>query len=71
MPAFAMVSVGNAAAGVTVSVVAPLTAPSVALITDVPALTPVASPPDVIVATPVVAELHVTLPVIFFVLLSL
>ena len=59
------------AAAVTVSTVEPVTAPSVALIVLVPAATPVASPPAVIVATAVVADAHVTWLVRFCVLLSL
>jgi hypothetical protein len=58
-------------AAVTVSTVEPEIAPDVALMVDVPAEAPVAKPPAVIVATAGVAELHVTLPVRFCVLLSL
>jgi len=50
---------------VTVKTVVPLTAPNVALIVDVPVLTPVATPAALIVATAVVAELHVTVDVKF------
>jgi hypothetical protein len=57
-------------AAVTVSVVEPLTAPEAALIVLVPAATPMANPPVVIVATPVVAELQVTELVKFCVELS-
>jgi hypothetical protein len=58
-------------AGVTVSVVEPLTVPEVAFISELPVLTPLASPvPAPIVATAGVAELHVTLLVRFCVLLS-
>ena len=46
-------------AAVTVSVVEPLTLPDVALMVEVPVATAVASPPAVMVATLVVAELHV------------
>ncbi len=46
-------------AAVTVSVVVPLTLPDVALMVEVPVATAVASPPAVMVATLVVAELHV------------
>ena len=60
-----------AVVAVTVSTVVPLTAPSVALIVDVPALTPVATPAALIVATPVVSEPHVTLDVRFGVVPSL
>ena len=45
--------------------VEPLTAPETALIVLVPAATPVASPPDVIVATVVVCEVHVAVLVKF------
>jgi len=58
-------------APVTVRTVEPLTLPSVAEIVLVPVFTPVASPPAVIVATEVVAEVHVTEPVKFCVELSL
>ena len=44
---------------VTVSVVVPFTLPEVALMVDVPVPTAVAKPPAVMVATLVVAELHV------------
>src|SRR5882724_3459607 len=54
-----------AVVAVTVTTVVPLTAPSVALIVDVPALTPVATPAALIVATAVVAEPHVTVDVKF------
>jgi hypothetical protein len=56
---------------VTVSVVDPTTAPLVALIVDVPAFTAVARPAALIVATVVVPDAHVTLPVRFCVELSL
>lgn len=56
---------------VTVRIVEPFTFPSAASIMLVPAETPVASPLEFIVATLVVAEVHVTVDVIFFVLLSL
>ena len=55
---------------VTVSVVEPLMLPDVALINEVPAATPVARPPVVIVATLVVAEFQVTLLVRFCVVES-
>jgi hypothetical protein len=55
---------------VTVRVVEPLIAPEVACILLVPAATPVANPPAVIVATPVVCEVQVTEPVKFCVELS-
>jgi hypothetical protein len=58
-------------AAVTVSVVLPLMAPEVAETVDEPTLAPVARPPAVIVATEVIAETHVTVPVKFCVLLSL
>lgn len=45
---------------VTVNVVDPLTEPSIARIPLVPAVTPLANPPDVMVATLVFAELQVT-----------
>jgi hypothetical protein len=56
---------------VTASVVLPDIAPRAALMTDVPVPTALAKPPEVMVATLVVAELHVTVPVIFCVALSL
>ena len=55
----------------TVSVVLPEIAPNVALMVLVPAPAPVARPPAVIVATEVVADVHVTWAVKFCVLLSL
>jgi hypothetical protein len=58
-------------AAVTVNTVLPLTAPRVALIVLVPVPTPVAKPPELIVAVPVVPEAQVTVPVTFWVLLSL
>ena len=58
-------------AAVTVNVVEPTTGPSVALMLLVPPPTPVARPPAVIVATVVVPDNHVTVPVTFAVLLSL
>jgi hypothetical protein len=45
--------------------------PEVAVISDAPVPMAVARPPAVIVAAPGVAELHVTLPVMFCVLESL
>ncbi len=47
------------AAAVTVSVVVPFTLPDVALMVEVPVATAVARPPAVMVATLLVAELHV------------
>jgi len=58
------------AVAVTVRVVEPLMAPEAALIVLVPAATPVASPPALIVATLVVCEVHVTVLVKFCVELS-
>src|ERR1035441_1094319 len=58
-------------AGVTVNTVDPLTAPEVALIELVPTDTPLANPPAVMVATPVVADAQVTEAVRSCVLLSL
>src|ERR1017187_8864123 len=58
-------------AAVTVNTVDPLTAPDVALIVLVPTATPLANPPTVIVATPVVADAQVTDAVRSCVLLSL
>jgi hypothetical protein len=55
---------------VTVSVVEPVMPAETALITLVPAATPVANPPAVIVATVVVTELQVAVPVKFCVELS-
>ena len=48
------------AGGPTVRVVPPLTAPDVAVMVVVPVVTLLASPPALIVATPALAELHVT-----------
>ncbi|HXO06277.1 MAG TPA: hypothetical protein VN884_11680 [Candidatus Sulfotelmatobacter sp.] len=71
MEGFAGVTAIDTSVGpVTVSVVEPLMAPEVALIALVPAATPVASPPAVIVATVVVEELHVAVLVKFCVELS-
>jgi hypothetical protein len=58
------------AAAVTVNTVEPTVLPSVALMLDVPGVTPVASPPAVIVATAGVADAHVTWLVRFCVELS-
>jgi hypothetical protein len=58
-------------AAITVSVVLPLTAPDVALMDEVPVATVVANPVVLIVATLVVAEAHVAVPVRFCVLPSL
>jgi hypothetical protein len=58
-------------AAVTVSVVLPTTAPSVAEIDEVPAFNADAKPELLIVATVVVAEAHVTCAVRFCVELSL
>jgi hypothetical protein len=60
-----------AVVAVTVSTVEPVTAPRVALIVEVPPLTPVATPAVVMVATEGVAEPQVTLDVRFCVLPSL
>ena len=57
--------------GVTVNTVVPTTEFNVALIVLVPTPAPVAKPPAVIVATPGVAEAHVTVLVRFCSLLSL
>jgi hypothetical protein len=57
-------------AAVTVKVVDPVMPPETALITLVPVATPVANPPAVIVATVVIAELQVAVPVKFCVELS-
>jgi hypothetical protein len=62
------------AAGVTVSVVVPLTEPALAVIWAVPApvllANPAVPPPVLIVPTPGVSELHSTVPVMFCVLPS-
>jgi hypothetical protein len=58
-------------AAVTVSIAEPTTDPEVALIVLLPVPAPVAKPPAVIVATPGVADAHVTEDVRFCVLLSL
>jgi hypothetical protein len=71
MDGFAGVTAIDAkAAGDTVRTVEPVMLPLFAEIEEVPAVTPVASPPAVIVATEVVAEAHVTLLVRFCVELS-
>ena len=56
---------------VTVRTVVPVIDPDFALIVEVPAVSAVANPAELIVATEVVAEVHVALPVKFCVLLSL
>ena len=58
-------------AGVTVSMVDPLTVPELADTVVVPTLFPVARPPPTIVATPGDEELQVTVLVRFWVLPSL
>jgi hypothetical protein len=58
------------AVAVTVSSVVPSTAPEAASILLVPVATPVANPPAVIVTTPAVCEVHVTVLVRFCVELS-
>jgi hypothetical protein len=58
-------------AAVTVRTVEPEILPEVALIEEFPTATPEAKPPGVMVALDGVAEIHVTLPVRFCVLLSL
>jgi len=63
-------AIDTSAGAVTVSVVEPLTAPEAALIVLVPAATPVANPPALIVATLVVCDVHVTVLVKFCVELS-
>jgi hypothetical protein len=65
-----VIAIDVSSAGATVSVVAPLTLPSVALMAVVPVPTPVARPDALIVATDVVAEAHVTWLVKFSVVLS-
>jgi hypothetical protein len=70
---FARLTASDTSVGgdVTVKVVEPERAPERALIVELPTPTPVARPLELIVATVVVAELHVTLPVRFWVLASL
>jgi hypothetical protein len=58
-------------AGVTVNTVEPVMPLDVALMVEVPAPSALANPPAVMVATEVVAELHVALPVRFCVVPSL
>lgn len=60
----------DVADAVTVNVVVPVIPPDVTLIVEVPAATPVARPPDEIVALFVFDELHIAEPVIFCVVLS-
>ena len=59
------------ARGVTERAVLPLTVPLAALIVALPDASPLASPPAVIVATVVEEEVHVTVVVRSFVVLSL
>jgi len=66
-----LLSVTVAIADVTVKVVEPETAPTVALIVLLPAVTPVARPVPVIVAVAGAPELHVTDVVMFCVVESL
>jgi hypothetical protein len=61
-------AIDTSTGAVTVSVVEPLILLIVALILDVPVVTPAARPPKVIVATPVADELHVAVLVRFCVL---
>ena len=49
----------------TVKVVVPEMAPCCALMVELPALTPVARPPETMVATVLVTELHVTCELMF------
>jgi hypothetical protein len=58
---------GVACTACTVSVALPLTLPEAAEIVLLPALTPVAKPPVLIVATVGLEEFHVTEPVRFWV----
>jgi hypothetical protein len=68
---FAGVTAIDTSAGpLTVRVVVPLTPPEAACIWLVPAATPVANPPAVIVATPELCDVHVTEPLKFCVELS-
>ena len=62
---------GGGAVALTVRMVVPLIAPDTALIVVVPAATPVATPEELIVATPVFDDDHVAVLVIFCVVLSL
>jgi len=62
---------GGGAVAETVRVVEPLIAPETALIVVVPTATAVATPADVIVATPVLEDDHVAEVVRFCVVLSL
>ena len=66
-----MVVMVGVVVAVTVSPVEPATDPKVAWMVAVPAATPVANPPVVMLATPVLEEVHTTEPVRFCVLLSL
>ena len=59
------------AVGCTVSVVLPFTDPCVALIVELPPATPVARPVELIVATPLLEDDHVTWLEMFWVELSL
>jgi hypothetical protein len=63
-------AIDTSVAAVTVRVVEPVMPPETALIVLVPAATPVANPPAVIVATPAVTELQAAVPVKFSVELS-
>lgn len=68
--AFAGVTAIETSVGGTVRLVEPEIAPKVAAMDVLPATNPLASPAALIEATPEVEELHATLPVRFWVLLS-
>ena len=71
VPALGLTVIEVRTAGVTVSDAVPVMAPDVAvMVTGPPAATPVAKPALVIEAVPVAEDVHVTLPVMFCVLLS-
>lgn len=62
-----VMAIDNKVAGVTVSVVLPLMLPKDAVMTEVPAVTPVASAPAVMVATAGVADVQVEMAVMLLV----
>ena len=65
-----MITIDCSVAAVTFSEVFPLIPFNAAVIVEVPTVTPVANPPDVIVATALVPDVHVTVPVMFAVVVS-
>ena len=71
VPALGLTVIEVRTAGVTVSDAVPLMVPDAAVIvTGPPAATPVAKPALLIEAVPIADDVHVTVPVMFCVLLS-